>query len=83
MTSPEVTPSKHTIGELLHDRNPFEVPKYQRAYAWIEDELDDFEEDANRLIRARRTGAATSHFYGGLVSVVKTRQQNARGLSTT
>jgi hypothetical protein len=80
LASPGVTPSKHTIGELLHDRNPFEVPKYQRAYAWIEDELEDFEEDAKRLIAARQAGAAVAHFYGGLVSVVKTGQQNARGL---
>ncbi|RIT29557.1 DUF262 domain-containing protein [Mycobacteroides abscessus] len=79
MTGPGVTPSKHTIGELLHDRNPFEVPKYQRAYAWTEDELEDFEDDAKRLIAARQAGSAAVHFYGGLVSVVKTGQQNARG----
>lgn len=79
MAGPGVTPSKHTIGELLHDRNPFEVPKYQRAYAWTDDELEDFEEDANRLIASRQAGAEASHFYGGLVSVLKVGQQNARG----
>jgi hypothetical protein len=79
LPGPGVTPTKHTIGELLHDRNPFEVPKYQRAYAWTEDELEDFEEDANRLLAARLARTPTSHFYGGLVSVLKTGQTNARG----
>lgn len=79
MPAAGVTPSKHTIGELLHDRNPFEVPKYQRAYAWTEDELEDFEEDVTRLLAARRSRNPTAHFYGGLVSVVNTGQQNARG----
>lgn len=81
LAGPGVTPIKLTIGELLHDRNPFEVPKYQRAYAWTEDELDDFEEDATRLLAARKGGQATAHFYGGLVSVVNTGQSNARGHS--
>lgn len=81
LAGPGVTPIKLTIGELLHDRNPFEVPKYQRAYAWTEDELDDFEEDATRLLVARQVGNPTAHFYGGLVSVVNTGQPSARGHS--
>lgn len=38
-----------------------------------------FEEDANRLLEARQAGSPAVHFYGGLVSVIKTGQQNARG----
>lgn len=74
-------PYKLTIGDLLHDRNPFEVPKYQRSYAWTENELEDFEEDATRLRENRQKGRPVSHFYGGLVSVAKTGQPNLPGRS--
>lgn len=57
------------LGTLLTAR-VFEVPKYQRAYAWEADEVDDYVRDLNRLAEARASGnQAPPHFFGGLVSI--------------
>ena len=38
-------PTELSFGDLLHQRQPFIIPKYQRAYAWGEEEIDDFTTD--------------------------------------
>lgn len=57
------------LGTLLTAR-VFEVPKYQRSYAWGADEVGDYVRDVNQLVEARAAGAqAPPHFFGGLVSI--------------
>ncbi len=61
------------IGDLISRRVPFVVPKYQRPYAWEEDEINDFIRDLNELYELRISDPnpehAQSHFFGGIVSV--------------
>lgn len=59
------------LGDLIYRRVPFVVPKYQRGFAWDEEEIKDFVEDIQKLYdaRLRDPSKPKSHFFGGLVSV--------------
>lgn len=62
------------FGNLLLQRFPLQIPKYQRSYAWDEEELDDFIRDITELYTARINNPEKSmpHFFGGIVSVKRT-----------
>src|SRR5690349_17670322 len=60
------------IGDLLVQRLPFVVPKYQRSYAWEEEEINDFIRDLSLCASDRSAGKQRQHFFGGLVSVQHT-----------
>jgi uncharacterized protein with ParB-like and HNH nuclease domain len=62
-------PERKTIGDLLYQRQPFVVPKYQRAYAWQREEIDDFVNDLRTCFDMRSNGQKRNHFFGGIVSV--------------
>ncbi len=57
-------PSRFRMGNLFRDNN-FEVPIYQRNYAWQRDEVTDFWNDLLDLVQGHRSG----HFFGQLVTV--------------
>lgn len=59
------------VGTLLHARQPFIVPKYQRAYAWAQEEINDFIGDLRKRWNDRVSGQPRPHFLGGIVSVHK------------
>lgn len=67
---PEINPYYTSIGKVIGDRL-FEVPKYQRNYAWKRDQLDDFFSDIEKCINKRVNGNRKSHFFGGIVTVKK------------
>lgn len=52
---------KHSIGDLLSNRNPFVIPIHQRAYSWEEEEIHSFCQDIMEI--------STEYFFGGIVSV--------------
>ena len=62
------------FGKLLLQRFPLRIPKYQRAYAWDEEEIDEFIRDIKDLydMRLSNSGKQMSHFFGGVVSVKRT-----------
>lgn len=62
------------FGNLLLQRFPLVIPKYQRAYAWDDEELDDFIRDITELhdMRVNNPGKQMPHFFGGIVSVKRT-----------
>ena len=41
----DITPSYVSIGKLFERNILFEVPKYQRYYAWEDEQVEDFIED--------------------------------------
>jgi uncharacterized protein with ParB-like and HNH nuclease domain len=59
-----------TLGEIFQNQYPFHVPKYQRGYAWDQDELNDLLKDIAGLRTAQ--GSKPPHFMGGLVHVYQT-----------
>ncbi len=62
-----------TIKFLFEQNHTFEVPKYQRGYAWDDDAIQDFVEDISRCLKAYETQDQPSrnHFFGGIVTVRK------------
>lgn len=60
------------VGSLIAGDVPFVVPKYQRPYAWEEDEIKDFIRDIKELyygtindpLKPRK-----KHFFGGIISI--------------
>lgn len=54
---------KHSIGDLFNNRNPFVIPKHQRAYSWEDEEVQAFCNDLNEI------SDGEEYFFGGVVSV--------------
>jgi hypothetical protein len=65
-----ITPNYTTIGRLFHAQYIFRVPKYQRNYAWTDQELEDFVNDIMKCYSFRLNGGTREHFFGGIVSVL-------------
>ncbi|WP_335221718.1 DUF262 domain-containing protein [Nostoc sp.] len=64
-------PESTSLGDLFCRRIPFKVPKYQRAFDWEQEEIDDFIKDLVVLYNARKINSSQprKHFFGGLVSI--------------
>ncbi|MEH1840827.1 MAG: DUF262 domain-containing protein [Nostoc sp.] len=64
-------PESTSLGDLFCRRIPFKVPKYQRAFDWEQEEIDDFIKDLLVLYNARKINPSQprKHFFGGLVSI--------------
>src|ERR1700739_2527634 len=67
-----------TMGEVLEQRFPLVVPRYQRAYAWDE-AVGDFVQDINAMLE--EPAGETSHFFGGVVCIQLTDNQKVRPTS--
>lgn len=65
-----INPQYTTIGKLFSNRYSFFVPKYQRNYAWEEEQVGDFLDDLQKCYDAADT-ARRQHFFGGTVSVTQ------------
>lgn len=67
----EIHPYQTTIGGFFADECIFEVPKYQRNYAWTESEIEDFLKDLKKCyeVRSKNRDKGLPHFFGGIVSV--------------
>ena len=57
-----------SITVLFEQNQTFEVPKYQREYAWDADAIEDFVEDLGKCLQARLQDGRRNHFFGGIVS---------------
>lgn len=71
-----ITPTYTTIGRMFEQNFLFEVPKYQRYYAWEPEQVNDFIKDLDGIL----VDPEKDHFFGGIVCVSKrvdgsTRQQ--------
>lgn len=71
-----ITPNHIAIGRMFEQNFLFEVPKYQRYYAWEDEQVHDFIKDIDSIL----VGNTSEHFFGGVVCVSKvvegsTRQQ--------
>ena len=71
-----ITPTYIAIGRMFEQNFLFEVPKYQRYYAWEPEQVNDFIKDLDGIL----ADSEKDHFFGGIVCVSKkvdgsTRQQ--------
>jgi hypothetical protein len=67
MSAASVKPTSLPINKLLSERYPARVPRYQRAYAWNDDQVTDLINDI-KLLLPKKTGTR-GHFYGGMVAI--------------
>lgn len=56
-----------TFEDLFSEGQRFEVPDFQRAYEWDEDQINDLLHDLGRLDRLVAAGSNASHFCGTII----------------
>lgn len=66
-----INPSYETIGSVFEKNILLEVPKYQRYYAWDDEQVDDFIKDISNVYSSFRVSPGIEHFFGGIVVVKK------------
>ena len=58
-----------SIRVLFEQNHTFEIPKYQRGYAWEDEAVADFIEDIALCLKAHESDSSRNHFFGGVVTV--------------
>lgn len=61
---PPVSANEEQISRVFTQSKYFEIPRFQRSYAWDVDEYSDFWED---IVHAHSNGPAHVHFLGAMV----------------
>lgn len=65
----KIEPTYTSVGELFGYRPMFFIPKYQRAYAWDTESVEDFLKDLKTCFDKRKLQSPINHFFGGIISV--------------
>ncbi|OEE98617.1 DUF262 domain-containing protein [Vibrio crassostreae] len=59
-----------SVYSLFEYKPCYFIPKYQRAYAWKEEQVNDFVKDLESAFDKRFSGRSKQHFFGGVISVM-------------
>lgn len=73
-----IDPRYLSVDRLFREPMTFRVPKYQRSYAWEEEQLDDFLDDLEKCYEASLSGQRKHHFFGGIVSIAQSVPGSSR-----
>ena len=73
-----ITPNHLAIKTLFEHNATFEVPKYQRGYAWEDEAITDFIDDISQSLTDRLDGKPRDHFFGGIVAARKDVPDSSR-----
>lgn len=65
-----MNPTYLSVYSLFEYKPCYFIPKYQRAYAWGEEQVSDFVKDLELAFESRYQGRSKEHFFGGVISVV-------------
>ena len=66
-----------SVEKFIEKCTVLEVPRFQRDYAWSEEEIKDFIDDWTELVTlASINSSADGHFLGGLVTVEERRNEH-------
>lgn len=65
----KLEPAYTTVGKIFEYRPMFFIPKYQRAYAWEAESVEDFIKDLNNCFDRRKSDTPVNHFFGGVLCV--------------
>jgi intergrase/recombinase len=72
----EVNPRFIKVARLFEEPNIFTVPKYQRNYAWEDEQITDFLADIQKCYNSFTVGETYEHFYGGVVTISSKRSSS-------
>lgn len=64
-----MNPSYVSLSSLFEHKQIYNVPKYQRAFAWSEGQIEDFTKDITHVFNQREQGSPVEHFFGGIICV--------------
>ncbi|HIF9419636.1 TPA: DUF262 domain-containing protein [Photobacterium damselae] len=59
-----------SVYSLFEYKPCYFIPKYQRAYAWKDEQVNDFINDLGSAFKKRFGGRSKQHFFGGVISVM-------------
>lgn len=62
-------PAYTSVGKIFEYRPMFFIPKYQRAYAWEAESVEDFIKDLKNCFERRKSDKSVNHFFGGVLCV--------------
>ncbi|WP_412495513.1 DUF262 domain-containing protein [Vibrio cyclitrophicus] len=66
----DVKPNYCSLEQVFSENTLLKVPKYQRAYSWQKDNIDQFTADIEALFKSFQNGSTDeNHFLGGVVCV--------------
>lgn len=68
----KIDPSYTNLKNMFASQATYYVPKYQRAYAWENESIQDFLNDLQRSYIERLASRDSSHFFGGVLSIKHT-----------
>ncbi|MDH4943958.1 DUF262 domain-containing HNH endonuclease family protein [Sulfurimonas sp. C5] len=68
----KIDPSYTNLRRMFASQATYYVPKYQRAYAWENESIQDFLNDLKRSYTERLASRDSSHFFGGILSIKHT-----------
>ena len=64
-----IEPTSTSVGNLFAYKPMFFISKYQRAYAWGVESVEDFIKDLKNCFLRRKSNVPVNHFFGGILSV--------------
>ncbi|WP_222838788.1 DUF262 domain-containing protein [Nostoc cycadae] len=62
-------PAYTSVGKIFEYRPMLFIPKYQRAYAWEAESVEDFIKDLKNCFDRRKGNTPVNHFFGGVLCV--------------
>ncbi len=65
----KMEPAYTSVGKIFEYRPMFFIPKYQRAYAWEAESVEDFIKDLTNCFERRKSHTPVNHFFGGVLCV--------------
>jgi Protein of unknown function DUF262/Protein of unknown function (DUF1524) len=65
----KMEPTYTSVGKIFEYRPMFFIPKYQRAYAWEAEPVEDFIKDLINCFDRRKSNTPVNHFFGGVLCV--------------
>lgn len=65
----KMEPAYTSVGKIFEYRPMFFIAKYQRAYAWEAEPVEDFIKDLKNCFEKRKLHKPVNHFFGGVLCV--------------
>lgn len=59
-----ISPNHMSIGRIFEQNILFQVPKYQRYYAWDDEQVEDFIKDIDTILKKTEEETKGEHFFG-------------------